>query len=132
MPPTGRDWPAHASLSMSPTITWFPLLAAFLLSACGQQTSSSPPAGNAPTSLPDDATTAIPDQPVQGTVLGSAFAADQIILSDNRITFRQGKEFFADRDVTISVFPEELPTESEYGARDPVVRSGTITLSEKK
>jgi hypothetical protein len=30
------------------------------------------------------------------------------------------------------VFPEELPTETEYGASDPVVRRGTITLSEKK
>ena len=45
--------------------------------------------------------------------------ADQIILSNNKITFRQGKEFFADRDVAISVFPEELPTEAEYGASDP-------------
>ena len=73
-----------------------------------------------------------PTRPVQGTVLGSAFVADQIILSNNKITFRQGKEFFADRDVAISVFPEELPTETEYGASDPVVRRGTITLSEKK
>ncbi len=118
-------------LNMNPRIIWYPLLSAFLLSACEQQTSNSPP-GSALTSPPDDAALAVPDQPVQGTVLGDAFAADQIILSDNRIIFRQGKEFFADRDVTISVFPEELPTETEYGASDPVVRSGTITLSEKK
>jgi hypothetical protein len=119
-------------ISMNPRIIWYPLLTALLLSACEQRTSDPSPAAKALTSPPDDAAFGIPDQPVQGTVLGSAFAADQIILSNNRITFRQGKEFFADRDVAISVFPEELPTETEYGARDPVVRRGTITLSEKK
>ena len=128
----GGTCPHMLRISMHPRIIWYPLLTAFLLSACEQRSSSSPPAGDALTSPPDDAAFGIPAQPVQGTVLGSAFAADQIILWDNRITFRQGKEFFADRDVTISVFPEELPTETEYGASDPVVRRGTITLSEKK
>lgn len=117
---------------MHPRIISFPLLIAFLLSACEQRTTSSSPAERALTPPPDDAAFGIPDQAVQGTVLGSAFAADQIILADNKITFRQGREFFADRDVAISVFPEELPTETEYGASDPVVRRGTITLSEKK
>jgi hypothetical protein len=119
-------------ITMNAKIIWYPLLTAFLLSACEQRSSSPSPPEKALTSPPDEAAFAIPDQPVQGTVLGSAFVADQIILTNNRITFRQGREFFADRDVAISVFPEELPTETEYGASDPVVRRGTITLSERK
>ncbi len=120
-------------INMNARIICYPLLTALLLSACEQRASRPPPAGRALTAPPpDDAAFAIPNQLVQGTVLGSAFAADQIILSDNRIIFRQGKEFFADREVTISVFPEELPTEKDYGTSDPVVRRGTITLSEKK
>jgi hypothetical protein len=103
-----------------------------LLSACGQQTSNAPEAEQALVSPADDAAFGIPDQPVQGTVLGAAFVADQIIVSEHGIKFRQGKEFFADRDVAISVFPDELPIGANEEANNPVVTSGTITISEKK
>jgi len=116
---------------MNTRIIWYSLLGTILLSACTQQTSSSSKAEGVLASPVEDTALAIPDQPVQGTVLGSAFVADQIIISGHRITFRQGKEFFADRDVAISVFPGKLPIEAD-GVANPVVHSGTITLSEMK
>jgi hypothetical protein len=118
-------WPG-----MNMKIIWYPLLAV-LLCACEQEPSNSPDAGAMPAAPSEDAAFGIPDQPVQGTVLGGAFVADQIIVSDDKITFRQGKEFFADRDVAISVFPEKLPLEADE-APGPVVQSGRITLSERK
>ncbi|HYJ41744.1 MAG TPA: hypothetical protein VEW08_13210, partial [Steroidobacteraceae bacterium] len=101
-------------------IIWFPLLTAFLLSAC-EQRAATPTSADARKPLADEAAPAIPDQPVQGTVLGNAFSADQIILKESRIRFRQGNKFFADREVAIDI--PALP-------RVPVIRSGTIWLSE--
>jgi hypothetical protein len=117
---------------MNTRIIWCPLLGAILLTGCKQQTSSSSKAEEVPALPAEHIAIAIPDQPVQGTVLGSPFVADQIIVSDDRITFRHGKEFFADRDVAISVFPGTLPIEANDVAKNPVVHSGTITLSEMK
>lgn len=110
---------------------WYPLLAVFLLSSCEQQTPAPTPAGDTRKSLPEDGAPVIPDQPVQGTVLGSAFSAEQIRVDHNEITFRQGKDFFADRAVSISVFPDEFPIQKDDLPGVPV-RSGTIRLSEKK
>lgn len=90
-----------------PMRSWSALLLALALSAChGERTET---AQTPPQMQPAKPTTPPADEEgVRGTVLGEEFFADQILLRDHAITFRQGKGFFADRAVNISVFPDEL------------------------
>jgi hypothetical protein len=87
--------------------SWSALLLALALSACHGERNETPqtPAQVQPAKRTTPPAT---EEGIRGTVLGEAFFADQILLRDHAITFRQGKDFFADRAVNISVFPDEL------------------------
>jgi hypothetical protein len=87
--------------------SWSALLLLLTLSAChgeraGPERTPAQVQPGKPTTPPAT------EEGVRGTVLGEEFFADQILLRDHEITFRQGKDFFADRAVNISVFPDEL------------------------
>jgi hypothetical protein len=49
----------------------------------------------------DPATAVIPATPVGGTIQGQPFRCDKATLQPGRLTLRQGKDFFADLEVTI-------------------------------
>jgi hypothetical protein len=98
------------------------LLLLLALSACDGERTETPqePAQVQPGKRTPPAT----EEGVRGTVLGEEFFADQILLRDHEITFRQGKNFFADRAVNISVFPDEL-------AAPGMVTHATVKLSHR-
>jgi hypothetical protein len=100
--------------------TW---LLALALSACHGERTETP---QIPAQVQPDKRTTPPatEEGVRGTILGEAFFADQILLRDHEITFRQGKDFFADRAVNISVFPDPL-------AAPGVVTHATVKLSHR-
>jgi hypothetical protein len=103
--------------------SWSTLLLALALSAChGERTE--PPQIPAAAQPDRRATQPATEEGVRGTVLGEEFFADQILLREHEITFRQGKDFFADRAVNISVFPEEL-------AAPGMVTHATVKLSHR-
>jgi hypothetical protein len=81
---------------------------------------------------PAAAAPAAADQPVQGTILGSDFVADQILIDSSTITFRQGKEFFPDRAVSVDVSPATLPDRGEEFHGTSPIRRGKITLAQKR
>jgi hypothetical protein len=96
-----------------PKWSWSALFLVMALTACHGEHTEAPPAP-APALAPAEAqpdkptTPPVTEEGVRGVVLGEEFFADQILLEDDKITFSQGKEFFADRAVIISVFPDEL------------------------
>ena len=55
--------------------------------------------------------TALPDS-VEGTVRGQPFTADQAKIENGILTLRQGKEFFADRSITIFTFRDKLDNQA--------------------
>jgi hypothetical protein len=42
-----------------------------------------------------------PDTPVAGRIGGQEFRPDKVVFNGKTLTFRQGKEFFADREITV-------------------------------
>jgi hypothetical protein len=74
----------------------------------GRATGADGPAP-APWSL-DLAGRGYPDRPAAGQVHGQEFTPDQVKLEGSVLRFRQGKEFFADREVQVFLFadPESL------------------------
>jgi hypothetical protein len=82
--------------------SWNALFVALVLSACHGERAQTPPPEPAEPELSKA------EEGVRGVVLGEEFFADQILLEADEITFRQGKDFFADRAVNLSVFPDEL------------------------
>ena len=103
--------------------SWSASLLVLALSACHGERTETP---QAPAQVQPGKRTTPPatEEGVRGTVLGEEFFADQILLRDHEITFRQGKSFFADRAVNISVFPDEL-------AAPGMVTHATVKLSHR-
>jgi hypothetical protein len=54
----------------------------------------------------DPATLAYPDRPAAGRVHGQDFTPDQVKLEGNVLRFRQGKEFFPDREIQVFLFTD--------------------------
>jgi hypothetical protein len=67
-----------------------------------------------------------PDKPATGKIAGQPFRIEGAQLRQNTLTLRQGKDFFADRQVTIFFFPKEgdklqdrvidIPTSARLGS----------------
>ncbi len=96
-----------------------------------------PAAGSATWSL-DLAQLQYPDRPAAGRVHGVDFTPDRVKLEGNVLTFRQGKQFFADREIKIFLFVEpeslarglhlELRPDAEAGAQVPHVHLGWLEI----
>jgi hypothetical protein len=57
----------------------------------------------------DPAKHVIPDGPVSGRLAGKPFTPDRVELEGNKLTFRQGKDFFADLAVEVQLPGDKLP-----------------------
>lgn len=81
---------------------------------CSCDSSSPPPAatgavgvkGGRPTWTMDLEQMHFADAPVAGQVQGQSFRPDKVTLNNNVLTFRQGKDVFADAGVEIFLFPK--------------------------
>ncbi len=60
----------------------------------------------------DPAKHVFPSSPAAGRLAGKAFTPDRIELEENKLSFRQGKDFFADLSVDVFLHGKEVPPEA--------------------
>ncbi len=103
-------------------LRFLPLLALIALVGCGQSSTAPPnplPVGSAP-SVPDPVAKAghemdptkhaIPKAPVAGMLGGKPFTPDRVVFENKGLVFRQGKDFFADLQISM-FFADYKPAE---------------------
>ena len=103
----------------------FVFIVSAILAACSDQEPVESTAANSSTVNPDSSTppekpaeAAIPNKPVTGRIKGQPFLIGRAVLNNGKLELRQGEDFFADRDITVS-----LPRQDSYANR-------TISVSE--